>query len=188
VECLVQGFNGIEPCSFDADWGVQTPGQITIWHEISSDTAENRHHLSGNIVTDQRKRSLSPNWLSLHAIPKLGNLTQSFARFVAGDDGAVNRTDRSADDPVRLDSGSVQRLINATLICAERAPALKHQYNLSWKRWCCLCAIIHDVILRHVFRRKEHKPERRVWALPLVNPRAPSRRLSHGSASSAAGS
>src|SRR6516162_11794733 len=119
VERLVQGFNGIEPCSFDADWGMQTPGQITIWHEISNDTAENRHHLSGNIVTDQRKRSLSPNWLSLHAIPKLGNLIKSFARFVAGDDGAVDR--------------------------AERAPALKHQYHLTWKRWCCLRAISHDV-------------------------------------------
>jgi len=78
--------------------------------------------LSGNIATDQRKRSLSPNWLSLHAIPKLGNLIKSFARFVAGDDGAVDRTDRSADDPVRLDSGFVQRLINATLVRAERAP------------------------------------------------------------------
>jgi len=63
----------------------------------------------------------------------------------AGDDGAVDRTDRSADDPVRLDSGFVQRLINATLVRAERAPALKHQYHLTWKRWGCLRAISHDV-------------------------------------------
>src|SRR6516165_8628098 len=134
VERLVQGFNGIEPGSFYADWGVQTPGQITIRGEISGKSAENCHHLIGDIATNERKRSLSPNWLLLHAIPKLGKLIKSLPRFVAGDNGAVDRTDRGADDPVGLDSGFVERLINATLICAERAPALKHQHHLTRKR------------------------------------------------------
>src|SRR6516162_3070766 len=124
VKRLVQGLNGIEPCTFDADWGVQTPGQITIGGEIPGKSAENCHHLIGDIATNERKRSLSPNWLLLHAIPKLGKLIKSLPRFVAGDDGAVNRTDRGADDPVGLDPALVERLINATLICAERAPAL----------------------------------------------------------------
>src|SRR6516225_3968133 len=93
VERLVQGLNGIEPCAFDADWGVQTPGQITIGGEISGKSAENRHHLIGDIATNERKRSLSPNWFLLQAIPKLGKLIKSLLRFVAGDYGAVDRTD-----------------------------------------------------------------------------------------------
>ena len=39
----------------------------------------------------------------------------------------------------------MQRLINASLVRAKRAPALKHQYHLTWKRWGCLRAISHDV-------------------------------------------
>ena len=38
---------------------------------------------------------------------------------------------RRADDPVRLDPGFDQRLIDADLIGAKRAPALEHQHDLS---------------------------------------------------------
>src|SRR5262249_45830621 len=126
-------------------WSVQTPGQITIGGEISGKSAENYHHLIGDIATNERKWSLSPNWLLLHAIPKLGKLIKSLPRFFAGDDGAVNRTYRGADDPVGLDSAFVERLINTALICAERASTLKHQHHLTRKRRCCLRTISHDV-------------------------------------------
>ena len=43
----------------------------------------------------------------------------------------VDRADRSADHPIGLDAGLVKRLIDADLIGAERAAALKHQHHLA---------------------------------------------------------
>ena len=47
--------------------------------------------------------------------------------LVAGDDGGVDRTDRDARDPFRLEAGAAQRLIGARLVRAERAAALQDQ-------------------------------------------------------------
>ena len=49
-------------------------------------------------------------------------------RAVAGDQAGVDRADRGADHPVRLDAGLVQRLIDAGLVGAERPAALQHQH------------------------------------------------------------
>ncbi len=50
---------------------------------------------------------------------------------IAGDQRGVDGADRGADDPVGLDPGFVQRLVNADLVGAEGAAALQHQDNLS---------------------------------------------------------
>ena len=42
----------------------------------------------------------------------------------------IDGADRGADQPVRLDAGIVQRLIDAALIGAERAAALQHEHDL----------------------------------------------------------
>ena len=52
--------------------------------------------------------------------------------LVACDQARIDRPDRSADDPVRLDAGFMQRLIDAGLVGAERTTALQHQDDLAW--------------------------------------------------------
>ena len=52
-----------------------------------------------------------------------------FAR-VAGDDRGIDRADGDARHPIRLDIGFVQRFVDAGLIRAERAAALKNQRDL----------------------------------------------------------
>jgi hypothetical protein len=54
-------------------------------------------------------------------------------RRVAGDQAGIDGADRGADDPVRLDAGLVQRLIDAGLIGPERAAALQHEHDLAWQ-------------------------------------------------------
>ncbi len=60
-------------------------------------------------------------------LPEGLQLLQPAARRIAGDDRRVDRADRDAGHPVRLDAGFVQRLVDAGLIGAERAAALQHQ-------------------------------------------------------------
>jgi hypothetical protein len=63
---------------------------------------------------------------------------------VAGDDGAIDGANRRTDNPVGLDIGFMQRLINAALISAERATALKSKDDLapaSQGRICSSCRL-----------------------------------------------
>src|SRR5690349_10441787 len=48
-------------------------------------------------------------------------------RLIAGDEAGIDRTDRGADDPVGLDAGLMQRLVDAGLVGAERSAALQDQ-------------------------------------------------------------
>ena len=64
------------------------------------------------------------------AAPELAQLREPVGRPVAGDNRGVDRADRSADHPVRLDARFVQCLVDAGLIGAERAAALKDQNDL----------------------------------------------------------
>ena len=52
-------------------------------------------------------------------------------RLVAGDDGGVDRADRRSDQPVGLDPGLVQRLVDAGLIGSERPAALEDEDDLA---------------------------------------------------------
>ena len=52
-------------------------------------------------------------------------------RLIARDQAGIDGADRGADDPVRLDAGLVQRLIDTGLIGAERTAALQHQDDLA---------------------------------------------------------
>src|SRR6516164_11072788 len=67
----------------------------------------------------------------LHAPPKRVQSIQPGLDRVAGDHRAVDRADRRADHPVRLNAGLMQRLIDADLISAKRAATLEHEDDLS---------------------------------------------------------
>ena len=61
--------------------------------------------------------------------PKLAQPLDAGIGRVAGDDGGVYRTDRDAGDPVRMDVGFRQRLVDASLVCPERTAPLQQQGN-----------------------------------------------------------
>ena len=69
-----------------------------------------------------------------HAAPEFAQPRQPVRGLVAGDQAGVDRADRGADHPVRLDAGLVQRLVDADLVGAERAAALQHQHDLAEAR------------------------------------------------------
>ena len=73
----------------------------------------------------------APTLLAPHPVPELLQPGQAILRLVAGDQAGVDGADRCADDPVGLDAGLVQRLIDAGLIGAERAAALEDENDLA---------------------------------------------------------
>jgi hypothetical protein len=72
----------------------------------------------------------APDRILLHLLPELAQTRQSVLWRIAGDQAGVDGADRGADDPVRLDPGFMQRLIDAGLIRAERTAALQNQHDL----------------------------------------------------------
>ena len=62
-------------------------------------------------------------------VPKGLQLAQAVLGRIAGNDRRIDRADRNARNPVRLNAGFVHRLIDAGLIGAERAAALQHKRN-----------------------------------------------------------
>ena len=53
---------------------------------------------------------------------------------VAGDDGTIDGADRDAGDPVGMDVGFRQRLVDASLVCPQRTAALQKQGDaLEWE-------------------------------------------------------
>ena len=76
-------------------------------------------------------RKQAPEIRALHAAPELLQPIEAVFAPVAGDDAGVDGADRGADDPIGLDARLVQRLIDAALIGAERAPALEHERALA---------------------------------------------------------
>ena len=76
-------------------------------------------------------RKQAPEVRALHAAPELLQPVEAVFAPVAGDDAGVDGADRCADDPIGLDARLVQRLVDAALIGAERAPALEHERALA---------------------------------------------------------
>src|SRR5262249_59725152 len=77
------------------------------------------------------RREIIPWPMALDAAPKLAQRVQPLGWFIAGDQTRVDCSDRSSDNPVRLDPRLVQRLIDAGLIGAERTAALQHENDLA---------------------------------------------------------
>src|SRR5271156_6214327 len=64
------------------------------------------------------------------AFPKLAQAVDAPFRRVAGDDRGIDRPDGNSRNPIRMQSGFGQALINPGLIRAESATALEQQGNL----------------------------------------------------------
>jgi hypothetical protein len=71
-----------------------------------------------------------PDRILLHLLPEFAQTRQPVLRRVAGDQAGIDGADRGADNPVRLDAGLMQRLVDAGLEGAQRAAALQHQHDL----------------------------------------------------------
>jgi hypothetical protein len=63
-------------------------------------------------------------------VPKLAQRINATLRRIAGDDRRIDGADRDSGNPIGMQIGLGQRLINASLIGAERAAALEQQRDL----------------------------------------------------------
>ena len=107
----------------------------------------------------------TPKLLAPHPAPEFLQPVETIFALIAGNEARIDRADGGADDPVRLDFRFVERLVNAGLVRAERAPALKDEDDrallrcgfLPW-RWSLLLAIggprLHDI--QHLFLPNEN--------------------------------
>ena len=93
-------------------------------------TQRRRHERTrevAGLAVDVAIRRVMPDLARGDALPEDLKPLQTPLRRIAGDDRRIDRADRHAAHPVRLDARFVQRLIDAGLIGAERAAALQHQ-------------------------------------------------------------
>jgi hypothetical protein len=70
-----------------------------------------------------------PRGARSHMRPKFPQPIDAGIGRVAGDDGGVDRTDRDTGNPVRMDVGFRERLVDTALICPESTAALQQQGN-----------------------------------------------------------
>src|SRR5215831_7757110 len=69
-------------------------------------------------------------WRSRDRVPKFAKRVHPLLWRIAGDDRRVDGADRDSGNPIGMQIGLGQRLINARLISPERATALKQQRDL----------------------------------------------------------
>src|SRR5260221_4579850 len=72
----------------------------------------------------------TPELLAPHTTPEFLQPVEAILGLVARDQTGVDGADRRADDPIRLDPGFMQCLIDARLVGAERAAALEDKDDL----------------------------------------------------------
>jgi hypothetical protein len=89
---------------------------------VAGNAAEKGRHMGAFIgqIGDQtrvaqprrKKREALPPWLVFHRRPEFAKAVEALLRRIAGDDASIDGAARDADDPVRLDPGFVERLVN----------------------------------------------------------------------------
>ena len=77
----------------------------------------------------------------LDSAPELVQCLEAAVGGVAGNQCAVDRADRCADHPIRLDACLMQRLVDADLVGAQRAATLHDQNHLAGQGWGVACAV-----------------------------------------------
>src|SRR5262245_32704813 len=94
-----------------------------IWPEEAGDPMRDGRPV-GELFVEARKDVTKIEGSSLlHPLPEFLEAREPVLRLVAGDQTRIDGADRGADDPVRLDAGLMQRLIDAGLVGAEGAAA-----------------------------------------------------------------
>src|SRR6516164_4835424 len=104
-----------------------------IGSEEAGDPVRDGRPVGQPFIESWEGRADIPDRILLHALPELLEPGQAILDWVSGDEARVDGADRCANDPVGLDASLVQRLIDAGLVRAERAAALKHQHDLAWE-------------------------------------------------------
>jgi hypothetical protein len=75
-----------------------------------------------------------PNRIRGHLRPKLAKPVNSEFRRIARDNRSVDRSNRNTGNPIRMDVGFGQRLVDASLICPQSAAALQEQHcAIEWQ-------------------------------------------------------
>src|SRR5882757_713048 len=89
-------------------------------------------------------------------LPEFAQLLETRFRWIAGNESRIDRADRDARDPIRIEMRLGQRLVNSRLIGAEGAAALKqqrdaverrpglHLVRLSPRRFRLVCRHVHS--------------------------------------------
>jgi len=104
---------------------------------------EARHAKGGDdrstCLVEQRARAVAghdriPRHRLGHHVPEFLQPLDALFALIAGDDRGVDRADRDAGDPVRLEIEMTQRLVGAGLVGAERAATLQNQHGLRFRR------------------------------------------------------
>src|SRR5450755_1261090 len=98
--------------------------------EEAGNAVGDRRPIGELLVKSRENAAEIPGRVLLHPFPEFLQAREPGLRLIAGDQARIDRPDRGADDPVRLDAGFVERLIDAGLIGAERTAALQHQHDL----------------------------------------------------------
>ena len=102
--------------------------------EESGDAAEQGRPIGGRVGRARASSTEPRNSLRRMRRQNSSSRVKPILRLVAGDETRVDGADRGPDDPVRLDPGFMQRLVDAGLVGPERAAALKHQHDLAIAR------------------------------------------------------
>ena len=97
--------------------------------EEGGDAGADRHHIAGHHAEPVRR--CSHNVVLLDPAPEFRQPVHPLAGRASGDQRGVDRPDGGSDHPVRIDAGFMQRLVDADLVGAESAAALKNQHGLA---------------------------------------------------------
>ena len=165
--------------TLDADREMVRPERVRARFEESRHAAHDRVQVGERIAEKGRGPELLERRSTAKAVPEFAQLRHAVLRRVAGDERAVDGADRCSDDPVRRDTAFDQRLVDAGLIGAERAPALQHEHRLladgvvgglcaERLRICrrmLVCHRVHGCSPRWVARRRASRPRRSQPAL-----------------------
>jgi hypothetical protein len=91
-----------------------------------------------------------------HELPEFTQLLETHFRWIAGNKSRIDRSDRDARNPIRIEMRLGQRLVDSRLIGAEGAAALKqqrdaferrpglHLVRLSTQRFRLVCRHVHS--------------------------------------------
>ena len=74
-----------------------------------------------------------PKWCR-DAFPEFLQFVDTRLRRVSGNESSVDRPDGDSRNPIRVEIGLSQRLVDSRLVGTERTPALQHQCNLLERR------------------------------------------------------
>src|SRR6266536_387828 len=129
LQCLLEGIGVVKAGCFARPTRLHPGGHRTRREESRCTTRESEigAHLVEEIAAVVAERRPTPWRVRSRLRPKLAQPVYASTGRVAGDDGRVNRSDRYAGDPVRMDVCLRQGLVHAALVGPQCTAALQNQ-------------------------------------------------------------